>query len=144
LEYIATDESVRSKESLVSDPKVMDCLRSSSVFGWLDEATLQDLVQRFEHMKLAADSILMSLGDAADALYVVIEGELEARARSPGGAELTLSTMGPGSTVGEIPLLFGGPRTATVRAIVDTMLLRISRADVEELSARSRAAFSEP
>ena len=116
-----------------SPPDVIDCLRSLPALNDLAESTLEDLSERFERRSLRSGDILFSQGESADALYIVLEGELDAVVTSPGTTELVLSTMGPGSTVGEVSFFFGGRRTATVRATTDTVLGRLSRVEVEAL-----------
>ena len=69
-------------------------------------------------------------GDKADAMYVVLSGRLEARVESPGRV---LRVLGRGAAVGELALLTGATRSASVRARRDSELLRLSAADVDEL-----------
>jgi CRP-like cAMP-binding protein len=64
----------------------------------------------------------MREGEPGDALFVVHAGRLRA---AQGGA--ALGELGPGDGFGELALVDGGPRTATVEAIEDTQLLRLPR-----------------
>src|SRR5690606_31218893 len=72
-------------------------------------------------------------------LYVVLEGELEISRREAGG-QVVLATRGPGDFVGELSLLQGAPRSATVRARGATELLEIARPAFEALLASSPQA----
>jgi CRP-like cAMP-binding protein len=72
-------------------------------------------------------------GEYGDALYVVETGSLEVASRLPGRRELTLATVGPGDVLGELALLDGGLRTAGVRALEPTRLLRVGRAEFHAL-----------
>ena len=85
---------------------------------------------------VAADEIVFRAGDPADALYIVAKGRVEVRADSAGdaqGAGRSLAELGPGHAFGEMALLRGGPRTATIRAIEETDLVEISKKDFEQL-----------
>ena len=77
----------------------------------------------------------------ADALYVLVDGEVDVTARGEGSRARHLRTMGPRSYFGEIGLLRGVPRTATVRTTEPSTLLRIS-ADDFRAALESGAASS--
>ena len=64
-------------------------------------------------------------GDAADAFYVIASGRARAIKAGPGGQELPLTILRPGDSFGEMGLLDGAKRTATVRASNDVALLKM-------------------
>ena len=78
-------------------------------------------------------------GDAADRFYLIDEGSFDVTQRAGSGADAAatavahLRTMGPGEVFGEIGLLRGIPRTATVTAATDGALLALDGADFLEL-----------
>jgi CRP-like cAMP-binding protein len=89
---------------------------------------------RDRHLK--SGEVLFRAGDAGDALYIVARGKVEvlngtsSNAGSPRG---TIATLGPGHAFGEMSLISGGPRTATICAVEDTHLLEIAKEDFEQL-----------
>ena len=87
---------------------------------------------------LAAGETLMAEGDPGDALYLVLEGTL-AVTRRAGAGEQQLTTVGPGTVQGEIAVLEGGVRRATVRAQTRSRLVRIGRDDLFDVMAREPA-----
>jgi CRP-like cAMP-binding protein len=99
--------------------------------------------------RLASGGVLVSLdprarlfakGDKGDALYVVLEGEVEVRLSSEGGRDVRIAALGTGSVIGEMAALDGGPRSADVDAVRRTRLLRIPRdAVIEALEAEPKA-----
>ena len=91
-----------------SDSELVRGLRSSSVFGSLSEPTLGDIAHRLECGTLEAGAVLFSEGEAADTLYIVLTGALEARVPRRQGGEILISTIGPGGIVGEVQILLGG------------------------------------
>jgi signal transduction histidine kinase len=99
-------------------------LRDTPLFGGLADEHLQSLVARADILDLAPGDVLIREGDLADALYVVLDGELEVTKQS-GNSEIPLAQVGPGSLQGEIAALEGGRRLASVRAIVESEVLRI-------------------
>src|SRR5689334_10490988 len=77
--------------------------------------------------------VLMRAGDPGDDLYVVAGGRLNVAVMGADGSETIVREIGRGSTVGEVALLTGSRRTATVRAVRDTLVGRLSRARFERL-----------
>lgn len=82
---------------------------------------------------LEAGATVFRQGDAADRFYVVRRGELEVIDESR-GAPRRLGRLGPGDAFGEIGLLQGVPRTATVRALTRVTLLGLGRASFNTLA----------
>ena len=80
---------------------------------------------------------LFRQGAAGDSLYLLVRGLLQVWADSTEGNEPRLiAEIGPGETVGEIGLLAGGPRSASVRAVRDSLLLRLDAAAFDQLGRR--------
>lgn len=84
---------------------------------------------------VAPGATLVAEGGPGDALYVVLEGELAVTKRA-GEVEAAVATVGPGAVQGEIAVLEGGARRATVRAITPSRLLRVARDDLFDVLAR--------
>ncbi len=76
-------------------------------------------------------------GDASESLYVVVEGLVKVSVSSSDGAELALTTLRPPDVFGELPLIDGGPRSASAVALVDTILLALDRRTLLEVMQRS-------
>lgn len=89
--------------------------------------------------RLASGEILFRAGDPGDALFIVAAGTVAILAEGTGGdggaVEHRLAELGPGQAFGEMALLSGGTRSATVRAVDAVDLLEIARDDFERLVA---------
>jgi predicted acylesterase/phospholipase RssA len=101
------------------------------LFSALDGAALEVLADAVESMHLRGGDTLMHEGEKADALYVVVSGRLRAFVDAEGG-EQPVGDISAGEVVGEMALLSHSPRSATVRAVRDCHLLRLSDADFEK------------
>lgn len=82
---------------------------------------------------VARGQVLLLEGERSDAVYVVERGRLKVLLSSAGGGELVLSVLGPGDAFGEISVLDGRTRSATVQATVDTDVLVLPGAALRAL-----------
>ncbi|HEU4801851.1 MAG TPA: Crp/Fnr family transcriptional regulator [Solirubrobacterales bacterium] len=76
-------------------------------------------------------------GDRTDACYVIRAGEVRVTREHPDGRAIALATLGPGELVGELAMLDGGVRSASVEALTDVDLLAVSAADMKGLLERN-------
>lgn len=112
-------------------------LAKSNLMCHLPPEQIADFLHMVRRRKLGAHEVLFRAGDRGDALYIVAKGKVEVMEKDAHG-EHALAELEPGQTFGEMALLTGGPRTATVRAVGPTELLRIDRNDFLELISRDR------
>lgn len=108
-------------------------VRTLPVFAGLDAALLDSLANAIEWFALPGGQILFEAGDSSDGLYFVVSGSLGAYAPGQFGHRRLVGRAMTGETVGEMALISGKPRTATVVALRDTELGRLPRAAFEEL-----------
>lgn len=106
------------------------------LFQGLSERELDLLGDCTVSRKLAARQELFHKGESSDECYAIVSGALKASATSPEGKEMTFSLMGPGEVFGEVAMLCGGRRTATVQALEACDLLVIRRRDLLPLFER--------
>lgn len=92
---------------------------------------------------LQAGDTLFQQGDVGNTMYIVREGLLEARVRQANGTELKVGEIGTGDPVGEIQLLTGGRRTASVRAISDAVLLEFPADRIREISEKFPGSYQQ-
>jgi NTE family protein len=104
------------------------------IFAGLEPAERMRLAAELETLNLKRGDVLVRQGEVADALYVVVTGRF---AVTLDGRRQLVAELGPGQPIGEIAFLAGGTRTATVTALRDSLVLRLGRAEFEELSAKS-------
>lgn len=134
---------------------VLAALARSAVLARLSPLGRERLAASGAWQELSPGQMLFRSGDPGDAVFVIVEGEVEVRNSTPGGRDIRLVALGPGELVGEMAVLDGGVRSADVAATRRSRLWRIARgalldaletepkaavALVVELSARLRAA----
>jgi len=111
-------------------------LSRSSILSGLPEGLSSILFANATASGLKAGEVLFNAGDVADGCYRLDQGVLKVDMVSPRGEELTLAIIGAGSIVGELAMIDGHPRSASIIAVKDCKLRFISRADFEECTQR--------
>jgi len=98
------------------------------LLGDLDEATFEAIRPHlvWESVELAGGEVLFREGEPSDSLYLLTTGRLQAIVENVEGAPQVVGEIGRGESVGEMGVLSGKPRRATVRALRDSVLARIS------------------
>src|SRR5262245_48157805 len=102
-----------------------------------DADAVDALLAEFRALEVRGGSWLFRQGDPADALFLIARGRLQVwgQGEAEVGAPRLLGELGSGESVGEVGLLAGGTRTAGVRAIRDSVLLRLDRESFHRLAA---------
>jgi len=85
----------------------------------LDATALQRLLPGFLPFSCPVGTVLIREGDPADAFYLVLSGQVQVMRRSEQGPDVAIATLGPGQYFGELGLLTGHPRNASVVATGD-------------------------
>jgi predicted acylesterase/phospholipase RssA len=111
-------------------------LASVPLFRDLDEATLDEVIGHLEWFFVPGGDALCRQGDESDGLYLVASGRLSIVRELPSGEEVVLSHVGRGDSLGEVAALTGNPRSATVRALRDSVLARLDRTGLDRLLER--------
>jgi CRP/FNR family cyclic AMP-dependent transcriptional regulator len=107
----------------------VELLATLPLFSGVAGGELETLARVTRLVEAPAGTVLWCEGDEADGLHVVVSGTVKIETRLPGERSVEIATAGAGEVLGEIPLLGGGPRWATVRAIEDCSLLFLGRAE---------------
>ena len=111
-------------------------LASHSLFADLPPADLDSLLTHSRPVLFTAGEAIVREGATGRSLYQVISGRVEVQKEVQPGHSIHVAELGPGEVFGEMTLFQGAPRSATVRALEDSRLLRVDRAGVRELLER--------
>lgn len=108
-------------------------LRNIGLFGALSDDVLAHLANTLSVDLPSAGDTIFREGEDANAMYVVMNGEVEVLKRGKRGVDARVALLGPGDWFGEMSIVDIQPRSATVRALAPGRLVRITAADLDAL-----------
>jgi len=97
------------------------------------EATGLKLCQLGQEVSMPGGTRIVSQGEAPLYFYVIQSGRVRVFRETAGGIRTNLTELGPGAYFGEVALVTGQPRSASVEAVVDSNLIRISKEEFDRL-----------
>jgi NTE family protein len=121
------------QQSRIEEKAIGGRLSSVPLLSALDEPSLAALDAELKRVSVPGGQTLFRENDVADALYVVMSGCLGVSVSDGHGGDTLISRIVAGETVGEMGILDGGFRSATVEALRDSELLRLDKSSCERL-----------
>lgn len=110
-----------------------ELLKDVPLFAGLSEDDLHRLSLLLTDRFYRKETVVVSASDPGDALYIVADGDVKVSLSGGSGREIILSTLSAGDFFGEMSLVDGEPRSATVTCTTDAHILRLSRRDFLQL-----------
>ena len=108
-------------------------LKNVSLFEMLSEKELKDIAYNMEERRFVAGQKLIELGARGDSMFVLSEGIMDVQVKSDNGAMHNVGEINAGEYFGEMSLLTGEPRSATVTASTDVIAFEIKKEHIENL-----------
>lgn len=124
LPWLHRMDAANLAQAAALEPRVA-ALARTGIFAEAPRPVLEQLARAATDVKVPAGTVVIREGDAADALYLLLDGTMSVAARGESGEEHALPAMGSGTAFGEIGLLERIPRTATVTSTAPSTMLRI-------------------
>ena len=104
-------------------------LREIPLFSRLDDKAINDLENVAMKRAYPKNTVLVTKGDKSDQLFVVLKGKLKVAVTDASGKEIIMSLLGPSDYFGEIAVIDGESRSATIMTTQASEVLTISRND---------------
>lgn len=117
-------------------------LREIGLFGGLTDDALDELASSLELVELEPGAIVFREGDSGREMFVLLDGEMEVLKSSKRQHDARVALLGPGDWFGEMSILDIMPRSATVRAIAASRLLRLTAQHLDALYRRDVKAYA--
>ena len=109
---------------------------AANILSDLPQRLAADLLAGSIGRHVGAGEVLFLAGDPADGLYRIDDGLLKVSISAVNGAERILAILGPGDIVGDLAIIDGLPRSASVMALRDSKLRFVSRAHFDAVTER--------
>ena len=112
-------------------------LKQVSLFANMPDHAIESLSKYVKRHKYPKNTIIFNEGAPCSELYIVEEGKLKIFSQNPNGKEVILNFQGAGDYFGELSLLDGQPRSATVMTVTNVELGAISQRDFKTFLAEN-------
>jgi len=113
-------------------------IRSTALFRELSNDQLAEIWSRAKVHNLIRGGVLMRQGTPSDSVFVVVSGRFEAWIE---GQKSAIAEIGVGEPIGEIGFFSGAPRTATIIAARDSVVVELDRASFDDVARRVPAIY---
>lgn len=110
-----------------------ETIRSIPIFSALSREDIAKVLGKMEEASFSEGSTIFSQGDQGDAFYLIQSGAVQVVVESGAGKSEVVAILGPQDWFGEMALLSGEPRSATIHTVKETSLWRLRREDWDEL-----------
>jgi NTE family protein len=121
---------------------IFNLVKSSQIFASLDDECLQKAIKKLKKIYVHKNKILFHQGDISDGLYLLVSGRLVGLLKTK-DQEKFIGNIEPGQTIGEMGAISHEPRAATVKAVQNSILLKLSAERFAKLCAEYPALFTQ-
>ena len=133
MRHVDAEAERRAAEARLTE--IRSHLDDVELLAGLSNAELNQLAAVTSERRYAAGENIVRQGDAGDEFFIVISGSVRTTVRREGAPTVDLGTFDPGFYFGEMSLLTGEPRRATVAAVEDTEVLVVNKENFQEIIA---------
>ena len=121
-----TPESRQAEQERLA-AEIMDLMEKVEILSPLNKAELKKLVERLSVMPYAAGEVPVQQGQPGDSFYIIKSGRINVVVEKSSGETSVLATLGPGNFFGEMSLLTGAARTASIHVTEDAEFIVIDK-----------------
>ena len=108
-------------------------LRRIEIFHEFEDAEIEKLSRKLKKVKLKAGTTVVRANDPGESMFIILEGLLAVFAQSESSGEQNqIDQLVPGEFFGEMSLLTGEPRSATITCVTDSVIFEIAKEDITE------------
>ncbi len=105
----------------------VESLERVGLLDVLGPAQVRRLAGDSRELRFAGAEPVIRQGDPGDSMFIILDGNVEVTAAEEGGAAVVVARLGPGDYFGEMSLMTGAARTATVVALAETRVLEVRK-----------------
>jgi small-conductance mechanosensitive channel/CRP-like cAMP-binding protein len=121
----------------------LEALRGVDFLATVPPPLLERLAERSLTCHFAPGEIVLRQGDVGHELFILQEGEVSVVVGRPGGSTAEVARLGPGKFIGEMSLMTGEPRSATVQAVHNCEMVKVDKEAFQEVLGAAPALAEE-
>jgi cAMP-dependent protein kinase regulator len=121
------------EESLNTNQELKE-LQASELFSSFEPEALVEIITSTELRSYNEGDIIVTEGEAGSSLFLVVGGSVKVFTRTEDGGNMPLAELGPGDFFGEVSLLTGRPRTATITASTEVTAIELDRTNLDRIA----------
>jgi predicted acylesterase/phospholipase RssA/CRP-like cAMP-binding protein len=122
---------------------IFHLVKNSQIFASLDDECLHKAIKKLKKVYVRKNKILFHQGDLSDGLYLLVSGRLVGLLKTKEKQEKFIGNIEPGQTIGEMGAISHEPRAATIKALQNSILLKLSADQFAKLCAEYPALFTQ-
>jgi CRP-like cAMP-binding protein len=117
----------------MASDKIAEHLEITNLSGELDDEEVREFAKHFKVYKLSTGDVLFTEGDPESYMGVLIKGKLAVLKQDADGDYQHISDIGPGKTVGEMSLIDGQPRSASIKVTEEAFVMVLFQGRFNEI-----------
>lgn len=125
--------TLSSEEVAALERDMADIVAKSHLFKSLDEQARKELLESAFVMQYDPGETILREGEPGDSMFLVMDGAVRVHTKAAHGSEIPLADLGRGACIGEVSVLTGSPRTATVDAVTAVTCAVLARHRVQRI-----------
>jgi tetratricopeptide (TPR) repeat protein len=126
-------DSALGEEAAATDQELKE-LKASTLFSSFVRETLVEIIASTELRSYDEGDIIVTEGEEGSSLFLIVGGTVKVFTRTDDGKNIALAELGPGDFFGEVSLLTGRPRTATITARTEVTAIELDRASIDRIA----------
>ena len=126
-------DSALGEEAAETDQELKE-LQASTLFSSFERETLVEIIASTELRSYDEGDIIVTEGEEGSSLFLIVGGTVKVFTRTEDGKNIALAQLGPGDFFGEVSLLTGRPRTATITARTEVTAIELDRASIDRIA----------
>lgn len=126
-------DSALGEEAAATDQELKE-LKASTLFSSFERETLVEIIASTELRSYDEGDIIVTEGEEGSSLFLIVGGTVKVFTRTDDGKNIALAELGPGDFFGEVSLLTGRPRTATITARTEVTAIELDRASIDRIA----------
>ncbi len=123
-------------QKIATEAQELKELQASELFANFEREALVEILASTELRTFEEGDIIVTEGETGSSLFMIVSGSVKVFTRTETGSNLALAELGPGEFVGEVSILTGRPRTATITSSTTVTAIELAKSDLDRIAGK--------